>query len=176
MHKHTHSNIPIGRVAFTPDQLISNTLSAIKGVSSHLPGGIRNIQSVHLKTPDSIALPVYNSLPPPPGLLPATSAEGQAAKRIKLDPEANNKDDLESVSAKESNDSNQKKTVKFADLPLERCLEYDTDGSSEAASKKIDRLKEKRKAKVSKLSVKKVRGSTVQSSKYEKALRHKTRI
>ena len=56
-------------------------MKGMVGVASKVPRGWRNIQVVHLKTVDSIALPVYNSLPPEATLL-ATLAP--AEKRVKL--------------------------------------------------------------------------------------------
>ncbi len=64
-----------------------------------------------------------------------------------------------------------------SDLPLERCLEFgEVDNSSETDKVGKEETVPKKKRKISKLSVKKVRGSTVQSSKYEKALKRKTKL
>lgn len=160
----THSNIPIGRVSFSCEQLVVNTLAAMKGISTHIPGGTRNIQSVHLKTPDSISLPIYHSLPPPPALLPAATDQGPPTKRVKFDTnnDATNSDtcDITASSRKRKND-----------IPLERCLDFDGDNLSEGEKESLPVIKKK----LSKLSVKKVRGSTVRSSKYEKALRRKAK-
>ena len=57
------------------------------GVVSKVPRGWRNIQAVNIKTVHSISLPVYNSLPPEPKLLPGIeeiSAEPKT-KRVKLE-------------------------------------------------------------------------------------------
>ncbi len=169
-HTH-HSNVSIGRVGFTCEHLVTNTLAAIKGVSSHIPRGLHNIQSVHLKTPDSISLPIYNSLPPPPALLPAASDEGPQTKRVKLDTDTDND------STMETEKGSRKRKMKSSDLPLERCLEFgEVDNSSETDKVGKEETVPKKKRKISKLSVKKVRGSTVQSSKYEKALKRKTKL
>ena len=167
-HTHSNSNVPIGRVSYTPEQLVSNITSAIKGVGSHVPQGLRNVQSVHLKTPDSIALPIYNSLPPPPGLLPATTDKVPAAKRLKLDTgsDENESEDEESLS-----EGRRRKPT--TGLRFEEGLEGGEDGGAEEGEGRGGRSKVRR-ARLSKLSVKKVRGSTVRSSKYEKALRRKT--
>ena len=56
---------------------------AMRGVASKVPRGLSNIQSVHLKSVDSIALPIYTSLPPEPSSLPAIG-DVPSAKRIRL--------------------------------------------------------------------------------------------
>ena len=76
--------VPIGRIGYSVDHIVANILKGMMGVISKIPQGWRNIQVVHLKTVDSIALPVYNSLPPEPKLL-APIEEGPKQKRIKLD-------------------------------------------------------------------------------------------
>ena len=52
---------------------MENITEGMRGVASKIPRGWRNIQSVHLKTVDSIALPLYNALPPQATLLPAVA-------------------------------------------------------------------------------------------------------
>ena len=71
------SAIPVGTVGFPIEGLVENVLQAMKGVIHYIPGGWKNIQSVHVKSVDSIALPVYNSLPLPPTKL----AKGDAMLR-----------------------------------------------------------------------------------------------
>ena len=58
-------------------------MKGMRGVVSKVPRGWRNIQVVHLKTPDSVALPLYHSLPPEAKIL-APLSEGPAEKRVKL--------------------------------------------------------------------------------------------
>ena len=59
-------------------------MQGMRGVSSKIPRGWRNIQAVHLKTIHSIALPLYTSLPPEPKLL-APSDGAPKRKRVKLE-------------------------------------------------------------------------------------------
>ena len=76
--------VPIGRIEYPVEHIIENVMKGMMGVISKIPRGWRNIQAVHLKTVDSIALPVYNSLPPEPQLL-APVEEGPKKKRVQLD-------------------------------------------------------------------------------------------
>ena len=72
--------------------LVENVSVAMKGVSNRIPRGWSNIQSIHIKSVDSIALPVYTSLPPAPtqiSLPPAHTrisrvSEQPPVKRVKL--------------------------------------------------------------------------------------------
>ena len=56
------------------DHLIHNIRHALSVVVRKIPHGWKNIQSIHLKTTSSIALPLFNSLPAEPKLL------GQASR------------------------------------------------------------------------------------------------
>jgi ribosome biogenesis protein UTP30 len=47
----------------TEEQIIENINIAVTGLIEKIPRKWKNIQSVHLKTSESIALPLYNSLP-----------------------------------------------------------------------------------------------------------------
>lgn len=49
----------------------------VKGLSLRLPGGWPIVQSVHLKTVDSVALPIHKVLPKPPATV---SVEGYSHK------------------------------------------------------------------------------------------------
>jgi len=70
-HPHYHhsavSSIPVGRVDFTCEQLVENVLSATDQVAHKVSAD--NIQSIHVKTSDSIALPLMNCLPPAPSVI-----------------------------------------------------------------------------------------------------------
>lgn len=74
------STLPVGRVNFTCDQIVENIISATEQVASKV--GSDNIQSIHVKMPDSIALPVLNCLPPGPTVIDTTS---QPSKRKRLE-------------------------------------------------------------------------------------------
>ena len=65
---------------FTCDQILENVLSATEQVASKV--GLDNIQSVHVKMPDSIALPILNCLPPGPTVIDVTS---QPSKRKRVE-------------------------------------------------------------------------------------------
>ena len=58
----------------------------MSGVANRIPRGWRNIQAVHIKTADSVALPIYHTLPPEAKLL-GPLEEPPAEKRVKLSDE-----------------------------------------------------------------------------------------
>ena len=76
--------LPVGRVDFTCDQIVENILSATEQVASKVES--ENLQSVHLKLPDSIALPILNCLPPGPTVIEVTS-EPSKRRRMEEDTE-----------------------------------------------------------------------------------------
>ena len=77
------SSIPVGKISFPANHLQENICEAMKAIVYRIPRGWRNIQSVHIKSVDSISLPVYNSLPPQPHFLLAMERK-PALKRVKL--------------------------------------------------------------------------------------------
>lgn len=56
------SAIKIAKTTMTADEVVENIMAGVKAVVKHIPKGIKGIQAIHIKTDDSIALPIYNSL------------------------------------------------------------------------------------------------------------------
>ena len=46
-----------------PEEIVANIMAAGAGVAQRIPGKWANVQALHIKTHDSTALPVFNSLP-----------------------------------------------------------------------------------------------------------------
>lgn len=69
-------------MSFTCDQLVENIISATEQVASKVSSD--NIQSVNVKTPDSISLPILNCLPPGPTVIDVTSTS-TGSKRSRLE-------------------------------------------------------------------------------------------
>ena len=59
----SHSSLLIGREGFPAMHLGENVCVAMKVVANCIPRGWSNLQSIHVNSEDSIALPVNNSLP-----------------------------------------------------------------------------------------------------------------
>jgi ribosome biogenesis protein UTP30 len=57
-------NVRIARANFTTKQICVNILRTINDIVNHIPGKWKNVKSISIKTPSSIALPIYNQLPP----------------------------------------------------------------------------------------------------------------
>ena len=76
--------VPVARVGFTTDAVVQNILQCAKTISSKVARGLNNVQSINIKTVDSIALPVFNSLPKPATVL-SEPEETPKAKRVKLE-------------------------------------------------------------------------------------------
>jgi ribosome biogenesis protein UTP30 len=147
--------LPIARINYPTAHIVENIVKGMRGVVNRVPRGWRNIQVVHLKTVDSVALPIYHSLPPEAKLL-APLGEGPVEKRVKLssldvDEEEENVGELQTLGQEEGGGERKVSTaVVSTPPPLEQ-------------KKKVVRS-----AQSSRLARKKVRGSTVLSSRYEK--------
>ncbi|GJQ13816.1 hypothetical protein GpartN1_g5607.t1 [Galdieria partita] len=55
------SSARIGKMTFSNESLVDNVLSCVETLSHSSPGGCDNIQSLLLKTVDSLALPIFQS-------------------------------------------------------------------------------------------------------------------
>ena len=56
-------NVKVGKSTMEVDEIVENTMAAIEGAVSKIPRRWGNIQSIYIKTPDSVALPVYVAPP-----------------------------------------------------------------------------------------------------------------
>jgi len=56
-------SIRMARSSFTKEQIVENIMSAIDPILNRLPKKIKGVQGIYIKTADSIAIPLYNSLP-----------------------------------------------------------------------------------------------------------------
>ena len=57
------SAIKVAHTRQTAEEAVENVVAAVAEIAKIVPQGWSNIQSLNLKTTDSIALPIYNSLP-----------------------------------------------------------------------------------------------------------------
>lgn len=112
---------------------MENILSAIEQVASKITSD--NIQNIHVKMPDSIALPILNCLPPGPTMIDVTSQSSVASKRSR--PKDDDPVSDVDVSAQEALPI--KKKIKKTQIPLPL----------------------KKRTQISKLATKRVRGSIV---------------
>jgi ribosome biogenesis protein UTP30 len=55
--------VRVARTTMDPEAIIKNIKSVLTAIVAHIPQKWKNIQSLHIKTSDSIALPLYASLP-----------------------------------------------------------------------------------------------------------------
>jgi len=57
------SAVRIARTSFDSSEIVENIITGIENIISKVPKKWRNIQSIYIKTSDSVALPIFNSLP-----------------------------------------------------------------------------------------------------------------
>lgn len=56
-------NVKVGKSTMEVDEIVENAVAAIDGAVNKIPRKWGNIQSIYIKTPDSVALPVYVAPP-----------------------------------------------------------------------------------------------------------------
>jgi len=55
--------IRVASTKMTQTQMVDNIMATIEGVAAVVPRNAKNFQALHIKTPDSVALPLYSSAP-----------------------------------------------------------------------------------------------------------------
>lgn len=76
------SAVAVGEISqHTPKELFENLIHAMRIVGHKMPGGWENIKTIHLKTSNSIALPVYQASPLVSNDLPDVPNDVAAKKR-----------------------------------------------------------------------------------------------
>jgi len=76
------SAVKVGHSGQTQEQLIENVIAAVSKIAKKVPRGWNNIQSIHLKTSESVALPLYNSLPDVENVIDAPEPPLKKRKKI----------------------------------------------------------------------------------------------
>lgn len=71
------STVKIARTDFPLEKVFENCMAAIEGIVAKVPRRWKNIQSLHIKSVDSVALPIFNALPE------AERQEAANAKKVK---------------------------------------------------------------------------------------------
>ena len=61
-------NIRVARSTFEDADVVENVMAAVKALPEVLPGKWRSVQALYLKTAESVALPIYQTLPEVPGM------------------------------------------------------------------------------------------------------------
>jgi ribosome biogenesis protein UTP30 len=59
----TSNSMQVGTCVQTPAQLVENVVAAVEQAVRLIPGKWSNVQSLSLRTTNSVALPFYNSMP-----------------------------------------------------------------------------------------------------------------
>lgn len=70
----------MARTSFTEQQCMENVAAAVKGAIEHVPRKWKNVQALYLKTADSVALPIYQTMPDLPQRIGGRKSGGADAK------------------------------------------------------------------------------------------------
>lgn len=72
--------IKVARVSQTRNEIVENVVAVIDGLASVIPKKWNNIRSLHLKSLESLALPIYQSIPEMPLKIEGVKTESQTDK------------------------------------------------------------------------------------------------
>lgn len=126
------------------DSIVENLTVGIQNAVQRLPRKWKNVQSLHIKTHDSIALPVYNSLPSTEFKIADRAASAVEKVAEKLQQENVALTDLEDAADKNVNTADEK-----VDTVEEKVVQKDT--KAQVASTKKRKAKNKKSSAAKKL-------------------------
>lgn len=115
----------------TRDEIIENIDSGIRQVVAHIPKQWDNVQAVHIKTTDSIALPLYARLPEIPTSIPV---EGSIKETT--NPDNNNSSENTSKSKKEEAEAPTKERQRKKNTPTTEKKEANNETEITSKEKK----------------------------------------
>lgn len=76
------SNVKVARLDMTVDEMVENIMVAMNNCAAHIPKGWGGVQSISVKTNESIALPIYNALAPLAKLPSVSKAEALTKRKL----------------------------------------------------------------------------------------------
>ncbi|KAM7264025.1 hypothetical protein ACFE04_001708 [Oxalis oulophora] len=59
----TCSVVKVGKVSMKKEEIVKNVVAAVNGIAEVVPKKWGNVRSFHLKLPDSVSLPIYQTVP-----------------------------------------------------------------------------------------------------------------
>ncbi len=63
--------VRVARASMSAEQTAENVVAALAGIAAHVPKQWANVQAVYLKSSQSVALPLWQTLPDVPSRIPA---------------------------------------------------------------------------------------------------------
>jgi len=128
------SAVKIGKSDFTTEQLVENILQGTDSIVSKIPKKWKNIQSIHLKTTESIALPIYTVLPDG---VPRIQPQGEEKIETK-------EEEVEEEEEEEEKEVESEQTKKQSKPTFQEQLKHISKEAKEVANaKKTEKEKEK---------------------------------
>jgi len=74
-------NVRAARSSQDEDDIVDNIMAAVQNTALHVPQKWNNVQSIYLKTDESVALPIYTSMPTAVRLPPGTASEPKSSNK-----------------------------------------------------------------------------------------------
>ncbi|OWZ23215.1 hypothetical protein PHMEG_0001928 [Phytophthora megakarya] len=133
------NNVKVARLDMTPEQIVENIMVAMNNCASLVPKGWNGVQSINIKTSDSVSLPVYNALASLAKLPPV----GKTAnlKKRKLEEVIAEAEEQETPKAKKQ----AKKTTKKEEPVVEKTKKGKKTANVEQAAEKTPKAKKGKK-------------------------------
>ncbi|RLN79488.1 hypothetical protein BBJ28_00009269 [Nothophytophthora sp. Chile5] len=166
------TNVKVARMDMSPEEIVDNILVAMNNCAAHVAKGWSGVQSVSIKTDDSVALPVYNALAPLAKLPPtskkvtlkkrkleefvaqgdevakeekapkAKKSEKKSEKKAKVEPSAQKEATPEAKKPRKSNKKAKSEASAKTEEPKEKVVKV-TEKAAKKTAKKAEEPKEK---------------------------------
>jgi hypothetical protein len=155
-------NVKVARLDMTPEQIVDNIMVAMNECASHVPKGWNGVQSISVKTADSVSLPVYNALASLAKLPPV--GKTQNLKKRKLEEFVAEADEQEEA-PKKAKKQVKKAVAKVPQAPKAEKAGKKQEKKTETPAEKKEVSKAKKAAKVEEQHSKKAESTTPPAKK-----------
>ena len=145
----TCSVVKVGKLSMEGGEIVENVMETLSGVVEVLPGQWKYVRSLHLKLSESVALPVYQSVPDLKLKIDAFGAGNGKSLVVKEEDESGEKSDVVKGKKKKKGRIHE---VRYMDSNVSEVLDDDEIGDVEVSNEVVESASDKKKKKRKKVS------------------------
>ncbi|XP_013631297.1 PREDICTED: putative ribosome biogenesis protein C8F11.04 isoform X1 [Brassica oleracea var. oleracea] len=145
----TCSVVKVGKLSMEGGEIVENVMETLSGVVEVLPGQWKYVRSLHLKLSESVALPVYQSVPDLKLKIDAFGAGNGKSLVFKEEEESGEKSDVVKGKKKKKGRIHE---VRYMDSNVSEVLDDDEIGDVEVSNEVVESASDKKKKKRKKVS------------------------
>lgn len=136
------TNVKVAHLGMSVDEIVENVIVAMNNCAAHIPKGWNGVQSINLKTSESVALPIYNSLASLAKLPPMPKKVALAKRKLEEAGVDTTAPQTVAKKAKKTVETPTKKAKKTEEAPAKKETKKEAKKESKKDSKKDNKKEE----------------------------------